>query len=752
MVSISLENVEDNTRRIAGYKTMNLKQQERKKENWKFYLISFLLPVIAQLIAYALGGYFPFGDKTVLAWDLDNQYISYFSWFVRVLRGESIDTLFYSFSISYGGATIGLLGYYLLSPFNLLLLLFPIKWLPIGVILVIICKISSCGLTMYYFLSNRFGKKGYSECLFALMYAMMGYTVTQQVNLMWLDGVILLPVVLLWVYDFICGRTRKAFPFLVALALITDFYIAYMVTIFAVLYFCAEWVIVHGFAAWKEWLWKLCGLVGLMVAGLAMSAVVVLPVLGEISNVGRGGAGGIIETLQLLFRINWKSLLLPLKEMLGAYDAADLANGLPNIFISLLGMIFYILYLLDGRQPRREKAAYGVVMVVLLLSFLSVGLNQIWHGFTYTSGSNYRYSFCASFIMILTAYLEYQLIKERGKKIRISLVGWGIAVFVLIWVGYALTQQYYGEAVSFSSVRKLMATGMAAVIAVLLIWMIGKGCKKRILYFITAIFLVAESAINMYWSMDGLEHRGMTEYQEFYTEVSAEVQELNEMNNGQFFRVEHKLRDDLNDALLIGYPSITHYSSVLQNEVAEYAIDNNMLVDGIGRQATEYRANRVNAEDAGKLAIKYLLTYELPENMEGWKILKQGSYYVLENTLYKELCYLEGDEGDVQINMVNSGNIHVQVTSDRDESLTTSIPYRDGWAVLVDGKKCEPELSDGLMITVPLTKGTHEITLRYHQPKLMLGLCISLMAVAIYLAVLVLRNRLQMESCSSDKV
>ena len=52
---------------------MKLSQQDRAKEVWKFYLISFLLPAIAQLIAYALGGYFPFGDKTVLAWDLDNQ-------------------------------------------------------------------------------------------------------------------------------------------------------------------------------------------------------------------------------------------------------------------------------------------------------------------------------------------------------------------------------------------------------------------------------------------------------------------------------------------------------------------------------------------------------------------------------------------------------------------------------------------------------------------------------------------------------
>ncbi len=81
--------------------------------------------------------------------------------------------------------------------------------------------------------------------------------------------------------------------------------------------------------------------------------------------------------------------------------------------------------------------------------------------------------------------------------------------------------------------------------------------------------------------------------------------------------MEHELRDPLNDAMLIGYPSVTHYSSVIRNEVAEYAIEHHMLAEGYGRQATLYRACNLDAEEAGRYAIKYLLTYELPEK-DGW--------------------------------------------------------------------------------------------------------------------------------------
>lgn len=697
----------------------------------KFYVIAFLLPIGAQILAYAMGGFFPFGDKTLLIWDMDNQYISYFSWLNRVIKGESIDTLLYSFSVSYGGATIGLLGYYLLSPFNLLLLFFSGANLPLGVQVVIMCKIGSCGISMYYFLSKRFGNNNYMTALFSMMYALMGYNVTQQINVMWLDSVIILPVLLLWVSEQIMGKKRSMLPILITIAVVTNFYTAYMIIAFSILYFFVECILQRKEVKYS--LKKFFLFLMEILLGLGMSSGILLPVLGEIMNVGRGGSGGILETLSLLFTINKKIFMLPMKELLGAYDRNDLIDGLPNIFISIYGFVLFIFYLLDKRHSKREKAGYGILIGTLLLSFISVGLNQIWHGFTYTSGCNYRYSFCLSFVMIVLAYLQCQIMLEQKTICRLNKFSWLLLSFLGLWFMYVTFEQYTGERLTFSSMKKWEVTGCAFLVVLMLIIMFTRSKHKKIVLLLLTGYMLIESSINIVWSLSGFECRGMKDYCEFYTSLSSTVNDIKDHDHESFFRIEHELRGLLNDAMLIGYPSITHYSSVLQDEVAQYAIEHNSLVEGIGRQATAFRANQINAEQAGEIAIKYLLTYELPDDTCNWEILKSTPFYVLENEKFKGLCYLEKQENNVQINMINSGNIHVNVRNEKNDVLVTSIPYRKGWSLMVDGVKREPILKNKLMITVPLTAGAHEISLQYHQPYLALGTLISLASLLIYL-------------------
>lgn len=86
---------------------------------------------------------------------------------------------------------------------------------------------------MYHFLRKRFGHSGYGTILFSTMYALMGYVVTQQSNIMWLDGVILLPILMLQVYKLVTEGKWKVYPVWIMLAIVTDFYIAYMLILFS---------------------------------------------------------------------------------------------------------------------------------------------------------------------------------------------------------------------------------------------------------------------------------------------------------------------------------------------------------------------------------------------------------------------------------------------------------------------------------------------------------------------------------------
>ena len=67
-----------------------------------WYLSAFLLTLFVLFISMTIDGIFPFGDKSVLKWDLEIQYIDIYAWFRNALHNG--DGLFYSFSKSLGGS------------------------------------------------------------------------------------------------------------------------------------------------------------------------------------------------------------------------------------------------------------------------------------------------------------------------------------------------------------------------------------------------------------------------------------------------------------------------------------------------------------------------------------------------------------------------------------------------------------------------------------------------------------------------
>ena len=700
-----------------------------------FYLAAFGIPIVIMAILYAVAGYYPFGDKSILVWDLEIQYVSFFSWMNRVLCRQSLDTLFYSFSLSLGGSTMGLLGYYLLSPFNLLLIPFSTKYLPIGIQLMVMLKFGFCGTSMYYFLKKRFGTTNYGTVLFAVMYALMGYTVTQQSNIMWMDGVILLPIILLNIYRLVREERCFWYPLWICLAVVTDFYIAYMIILFSMVYYWMEQGMCEHAESWKKMLKKFFYLLGLTLLGVGLSSLIFVPVLYEIFSIGRG-SGGIIESLKLLFQFDSRIGMLPIKCLIGAYDRAQLINGLPNIYVSIFCVPFLGMFFLDKRNTTKGRWSNLIGIALLLFSFASKGMNQIWHGFTYTSGSNYRYSFCLAFLFIIIGYQQYLRIRNSKKIFRLS--KWALAgeILIVFWMLKVAYKQFDEQIYEFSSIWKWMLTGCVFLCALGCALWIRKNGSSKICYGLFTLVMSVELVMNMYWCMQDFDYQSLREYQDYVVAVENTYHMLENENPSTFFRMEQELRDPLNDGMLIGYPSITHYSSVVRNEVAQYAIEHDILADGFGRQATLFRDYNISTEQLGRYAGKYLLTYRLPMdgNMDGWIIRQEKPFYILENTDFKPLCYLEKDKGTVNIQIRNSAHIIVNVSdiTGNGDVLLTSIPDRKGWTVTVDGEKVVPSDED-LFIQIPVDEGKHQIVMRFHQPLLLSGALLSAAFAVIFI-------------------
>ena len=165
-----------------------------KTPKW-IYAAAFLIPAVITLIAYAAFGMFPFGDRSVLALDLNGQYIYYFERLRDVFWGEG--SIFYSWARDLSGEYMGIIGYYLASPFTLIVMLLPRTMIIESVMIMQLCKIGAAGLTFCIYAQRSKKIKPLQSLLFSTAYAMMGYVVIQTIDPMWLDGAVFLPLIAL---------------------------------------------------------------------------------------------------------------------------------------------------------------------------------------------------------------------------------------------------------------------------------------------------------------------------------------------------------------------------------------------------------------------------------------------------------------------------------------------------------------------------------------------------------------------------
>ena len=158
-------------------------------------LCCFIIPVIILLVVYHKIQMYPFGPKSLLMLELRQQYVAFFSYYKEILAGQH--SLFYSFSKGLGGDMFSLFAYYLSSPLNLLLAIFPEEALLEAVWLITVLKIGLCGLAFGVYAQRVFRLEPTITVVFSIAYALIGYNIAYQSNLMWIDSVMLLPLVVL---------------------------------------------------------------------------------------------------------------------------------------------------------------------------------------------------------------------------------------------------------------------------------------------------------------------------------------------------------------------------------------------------------------------------------------------------------------------------------------------------------------------------------------------------------------------------
>ena len=532
-----------------------------------YLFAAFLIPVILMGIAYITFGIYPFGEKSVLSLDLNAQYVFYYDYVHDVIgKGES---LMYSWSRNLSGEFMGIIGYYLASPFNILVWLFPRSMITEGLLTMILAKFGACGVTFALFAHKSQKLSKTTAAIFAPMYAMCAYMVVQTMNPMWLDCVIALPLIC-WGIDSLIKENR--FRLLIGslvYAFVSNFYIGFMAAIFSVLYFICRYFSLEtytgntGAGIVKKFVTKgaffgICGIVSAM-----MSAFMILPVYNSLQN----GKFSFTEPDYSLAN-NFNLVDIARKLFPNTYDTVRM-EGLPFIFCGSL--VLAAGFFCCKAYHFKKKLAAGTLIALLIVSMYIRPVDMMWHGGQMPNWLPYRYSFMLSFVIVaLAAHCFEQLKEVKARTIgAITLSYIALIIYTEAQDTFITTLGSEGREVFDGITVALPAIAFMAVAGITVFAVRhyggGKNVSKTGVILVTAV-ICAELCFNTTNTLTKM-HQDITfstrdSYLSVILPLREKVEEIKEQDDG-FYRIEKNFFRSVNDPIAVNMYGLSHSSSTL---------------------------------------------------------------------------------------------------------------------------------------------------------------------------------------------
>ena len=566
-------------KKLSGILTeQELLVRRRRLAGW----LSFLLPVLVMLVTFALNGIYPFGGRSFLSTDLYHQYMPFMSGMFRAVKsGEGLS---YTWNVGVGSNFLALYVYYLASPFHWLGFLVPEAHIMEFITYLVVVKIGLCGLTCFVYLNNRAGRRismaepvmsagdksfeyrRLAPLCFSLAYALSGFLAAYNWNIMWLDCVILLPLIVMGLERLVREGEPLLYCITLAMSIFTNYYISIMICIFLVLYFiflyCTE---KHPMP--REDI------------GRKKRAVAHLKPIGQFAmySLLAGGMAAVllIPEVCAILETDFGDIDFPKKvesyfsvlDMLARHCVAvQVEKGLdhwPNIYCGAGVFLFVPLYAVCERIPARKRFGMLALAGIILLGFSTNVLNFIWHGLNYPDSLPARQSFIYILLLLVMCHDGVQELDlgERTQRERILRVYLGAAAAILL-VEKFVEHEDFLPGVEWLTL--LFVTFYAAVL-----YMTYSHQKRRwqvVAGWLVVIVVTVETGVNTYCtSISNVSRSSYLEHLEDYKEL---YQWTGEQEDG-FYRLEKFSRKTKNDGMLAGYPTASVFSSTLNSSVMD---------------------------------------------------------------------------------------------------------------------------------------------------------------------------------------
>ena len=366
----------------------------------KLYAIPGLITCAVIVFIYVFKGIWPFGANRIDYFDNMQQVAPLYAHLWDWMHGKA--SLWFDWYTGFGtNVSMSISAFSMLSPFNLLLYLFPRTLILESISILTLEKMIFMAVAMYAYINKKYNSLSYNmKVAFSLMYTFCGYTVLYgSCFTPWMDIVALFPLLML-AYENMMQTGKKLFYIImVAIIFIINYYLGAMSLVYIFLISGAYVLLMSKKEKIKEHAWNLG--IG-TVAGLGLSCFVLVPVMMQLSGSQRGGSGqGIVS------------------QYIGWIKSAIISDGQMAAFqrwMMLYGMAFAAAVIIMGlKKFKEEKNTIRYMISLLLISLLPIvveGINLMWHFGSY-NGYTLRNGYIVAFTLItVAAYFAQRMFEE----------------------------------------------------------------------------------------------------------------------------------------------------------------------------------------------------------------------------------------------------------------------------------------------------------------------------------------------------
>jgi uncharacterized membrane protein YfhO len=525
-----------------------------------FYLLgAFLLPLVILWLVYIAMEVYPFGSNSVLVLDLNGQYVSFYEYLRSLIREGG--SLLYTWERALGGEFLGIFSYYLSSPFSLIVALLPKGNMTEALLLIMLLKCGSSGLAFGWYLhkTRPVRPRAAHVIMFSAMYALCSYAVVYGHNIMWMDQLIILPVLTYGIEQIVLKRGYKIFTVALVFALVTNFYIGFMMCIYTFFYFIYYYLLKKG--GYPELIIKYrfiraFGRIGVFsVIALCIAAVILIPAYYSLTF-----GKTTFSNPDYAFTQRFDFFDIILKFFIGSYDTVR-PEGLPWVYCGTLTVIMLPIFFLSPKIDPREKIFAGVAIVFFIICFNSTTIDLVWHGFQRPNWLNNRYSFMLCFLLVLYAFQGMEHLRKIDFKWVTAVGGFLIlAVFIVQKLDY-----------EFLDDLKFAWVGLAFIcVLVAVLGVEHRGMLHRygiyIVLIVVSIELFSAGLLNITSLDKDVVFTSRTSYATYMNRVTPIVEKI-KASDTSFYRMEKALYRKTNDPMAFGFNGLSNSTSTLNASI-----------------------------------------------------------------------------------------------------------------------------------------------------------------------------------------